>query len=89
MAGFTRFCMEWALYFWLLDFPFLFWVVTLWMSAKRREKIMTWSEIKKAVEQAGVQENEEIGIIQCENHDGDHTFHKVRLGKVLKLAENV
>lgn len=50
---------------------------------------MTWSEIKKAVEQAGVGEDEEIGLIQCENGDGDHTFHKVRLGKVLKLAENV
>ena len=50
---------------------------------------MTWAEIKKAVEQAGVGEDEEIGLIQCENGDGDHTFHKVRLGKTLKLAENV
>lgn len=50
---------------------------------------MTWSEIKKAVEQAGVGEEEEISLIQCENGDGDHTFHKVRLGKALKLAENV
>ena len=50
---------------------------------------MTWAEIKKAVEQAGVKEDEEIGLIQCENGDGDHTFHKVRLGKALKLAENV
>lgn len=50
---------------------------------------MTWKEIKKAVEEAGVTEDEEIGLIQCENEDGDHTFHKVRLGKILKLAENV
>ena len=50
---------------------------------------MTWSEIKKAVEQAGVGEDQEIGLIQCENGDGDHTFHKVRLGKTLKLMENV
>lgn len=50
---------------------------------------MTWSEIRKAVEQAGVGEDEEIGLIQCENGHGDHTFHKVRLGKMLKLAENV
>jgi hypothetical protein len=50
---------------------------------------MTWKEIKKAVEQAGVAEDEEIGVIQCENGGGDHTFHKVRLGKMLKLAENV
>jgi hypothetical protein len=50
---------------------------------------MTWKEIKEAVGQAGVGENEEIGLIQCENGDGDHTFHKVRLGKRLKLAENI
>ena len=50
---------------------------------------MTWNEIKKAVEEAGVEDDEEIGLIQCENGDGDHTFHKVRLGKTLKLAENV
>jgi hypothetical protein len=50
---------------------------------------MTWKEIKEAVEEAGVTEDEEIGLIQCENGHGDHTFHKVRLGKMLKLAENV
>ena len=50
---------------------------------------MTWSEIKKAVEQVGVSDDEEISVIQCENGIGDHTFHKVRLGKTLKLAENV
>ncbi len=26
---------------------------------------MTWSEIKKAVEEAGVGEDEEIGLIHC------------------------
>lgn len=50
---------------------------------------MTWKEIKQAVEEAGVGDDEEIAVIQCENGDGDHTFHKVRLGKSLKLAENV
>jgi hypothetical protein len=50
---------------------------------------MTWSEIKRAVEEAGVREDEEIGLIQCENGDGDRTFHKVRLGRMLKLEENV
>ena len=50
---------------------------------------MTWKDIKKAVEQAGVSEDEEIALIECENGDGDHTFHKVRLGKAMKLAENV
>jgi hypothetical protein len=54
----------------------------------RKETAVTWSEIKKAVEQAGVTEDEEIAMIQCENGDGDHTFHKVRLGRALKLAEN-
>ena len=50
---------------------------------------MTWKEIKEAVEKAGVKEDEEITLIQCENGKGDHTFHKVTLGKRLKLAENV
>ncbi len=49
---------------------------------------MTWKEIKKAVSEAGVGEDEEIILIQCENEAGDHTFHKVRFGKTLKLAEN-
>jgi hypothetical protein len=49
---------------------------------------MTWVEIKEAVEQAGVTDDEEIGSIHCENGDGDHTFYKVRLGRALKLAEN-
>ena len=50
---------------------------------------MTWREIKDAVEKAGVREDEEIALIQCENGNGDHTFHKVTFGKRLKLAENV
>lgn len=28
---------------------------------------MTWSEIKQAVEDAGVSDDDEIGLIQCEN----------------------
>ena len=50
---------------------------------------MTWKEIKKAVEEAGVEEDEEICLIHCENGSGDKTFHKIKLGKALKLAENV
>ena len=50
---------------------------------------MSWREIKEAVEKAGVKEDEEIALIQCENGKGDHTFHKVTFGKRLKLAENV
>jgi hypothetical protein len=49
---------------------------------------MTWKDIKKAVSEAGVGEDEEIILIQCENGEGDHTFQKTRLGKALKLAEN-
>ena len=40
---------------------------------------MTWTEIKKAVEEAGVREDEEIALIQCENGKGDHTFHRVTI----------
>jgi hypothetical protein len=50
---------------------------------------MTWREIKTAVEQAGVRDDEEIGLIDCENGNGDHTVHKVRLGRKIKLTENV
>ena len=50
---------------------------------------MTWKEIKTAVEQAGVRDDEEISVIQCENGDGDHTFQKMHLGKRLKLEENI
>jgi len=50
---------------------------------------MTWKDIKRAVSEAGVDEDEEIILIQCENSEGNHTFHKTRLGRALKLAENV
>lgn len=49
---------------------------------------MTWKQIKEAVEEAGVDDNEEIRLIECENGDGDGTFHKMRLGKTIKLTEN-
>jgi hypothetical protein len=54
-----------------------------------RRETMTWGDIKKAVSDAGVGEDEEIILIQCENDEGDHTFQKTRLGKALKLSENV
>ena len=50
---------------------------------------MTWAEIKQAVEQVGVGDDEEISSIECENGAGDRTLHRVRLGNTLKLAENV
>ena len=54
-----------------------------------RRETMTWGDIKRAVSEAGVTEDEEIVLIQCENETGDHTFQKTRLGKALKLTENV
>ena len=50
------------------------------MSALKKEMAMTWREIKQAVEDAGVSDDDEIGLIQCENQHGDHTLHKMRLG---------
>ena len=50
---------------------------------------MTWSEIKKAVEDAGIAEGDEITVIQCQAHDGDKTLHKIKLGKFVKLAEDL
>jgi hypothetical protein len=49
---------------------------------------MTWSEIKKAVEDAGIAEEDEVSVIQCQAHNGDKTLHKMKLGKFVKLAEN-
>ena len=52
---------------------------------------MTWAQIKKAAEEAGVRDDEEISLIQCESRvgEGDRTFHKVKLGMTVKLAENI
>ncbi|MEK6299170.1 MAG: hypothetical protein AABO41_00485 [Acidobacteriota bacterium] len=49
---------------------------------------MTWSEIKKAVEDAGIAEEDEVSVIQCQAHDGDKTLCKIKLGVFVKLAEN-
>lgn len=49
---------------------------------------MTWSEIKKAVEDAGIAEEDEVSVIQCQAHRGDKTLHKLKLGKFVKLSEN-
>jgi hypothetical protein len=37
---------------------------------------MTWREIKEAVAQAGVKEDEEIALIQCENRRETILFKK-------------
>ena len=52
-------------------------------------KTVTWKEIKNAVEQAGIHEEDDIDLIQCEGSSGDNTFRKMRLGNKLKLTENV
>jgi hypothetical protein len=49
---------------------------------------MTWKELKQAVEEAGVNDEEEIFAIECEHARGDGTFHRMRLGHALKLREN-
>lgn len=49
---------------------------------------MTWSEIKKAVEDAGIAEEDEVSVIQCQAHDGAKTLHKIKLGKFVKLSED-
>jgi hypothetical protein len=50
---------------------------------------MTWSEIKKAVEDAGIAEEDEVSVIQCQAHDGNKTLRKLKLGKFVKLAEDL
>lgn len=50
---------------------------------------MTWSEIKKAVEDAGIAGEDEVSVIECQRHDGDRTLHKIKLGKFVKLVENL
>ncbi|HYL98526.1 MAG TPA: hypothetical protein VEZ90_06185 [Blastocatellia bacterium] len=49
---------------------------------------MTWSQIKKAVEEAGITEDDEIIDIHCQLHGGDKTLHKMQLGNFVKLAED-
>ncbi len=49
---------------------------------------MTWSEIKKAVEEAGVQDEDTVSSIECLNNDGDKTLHVMRFKRSIKLIEN-
>jgi hypothetical protein len=50
---------------------------------------MTWGELKRAVEDAGINEEDNICEIQCQIHQGDKHLHPVRLGRALKLAEGI
>ena len=50
---------------------------------------MTWSEIKSAVEAAGVKEEDDICTIQCAIHHGNKTLQPVRLGRFVRLTEDL
>jgi hypothetical protein len=47
---------------------------------------MTWREIKEAVAQAGVKEDEEIALIQCENGRGRPYFSQSHTGQEVKAC---
>jgi hypothetical protein len=48
---------------------------------------MKWSEIKEAVEQSGVNEDDEILEIHCELREGDKALHPTRQGNYITLSE--
>jgi hypothetical protein len=50
---------------------------------------MKWSEIKEAVEQSGVSEDDEILEIHCELQDGDKALHPSKQGDFLRLNEHL
>jgi len=56
---------------------------------KEIEFFMTWKEIKAAIEQAGVKESDDIVDIHCQLNDGAKTLHQIRIGKFVKLAEDI
>ena len=45
---------------------------------------MKWSEIKEAVEQSGISEDDEILEIHCELRDGDKALHPSKQGSCIK-----
>lgn len=48
---------------------------------------MTWNEIKKAVESAGIKETDDLIAIECERIDGDKKLHVAKSGKMIQLRE--
>ena len=50
---------------------------------------MKWSEIKEAVEQSGVSEDDEILEIHCELRDGDNALHPSKQGDFIRLSEHL
>jgi hypothetical protein len=55
----------------------------------RGEILMTWQQIKSAVDRLGIGDNEEILVIKCEQGDGNQTLHQIRIGKFIILAEDL
>jgi hypothetical protein len=49
---------------------------------------MKWSEIKRAAEQAGINDEDEISAIQCETQHGAKRFHILKLGRFVRLVED-
>jgi len=50
---------------------------------------MTWQQIKSAVEELGISENDEILEIKCEKGDGNQRLHQVKIGNFIILAEDL
>ena len=48
---------------------------------------MTWKDIKKAVEESGIKETDEICLVECKFQHGDKTLHKSKMGRAFKLSE--
>ncbi|HYF63876.1 MAG TPA: hypothetical protein VD886_13735 [Herpetosiphonaceae bacterium] len=48
---------------------------------------MKWAELKRAVEQAGVGDEDEIIAIECEMHHGGGSLQKVHQGNYIRLVE--
>ena len=44
---------------------------------------------KKAVQNAGIKETDEIVVIECERLDGDKMFHAAKSGNMIKLREHI
>ena len=49
---------------------------------------MTWRELKTAIENAEIHDDDEICAIECTHEPGDKTLHVMRLGRALKLTES-
>jgi hypothetical protein len=49
---------------------------------------VTWSEVKKAAEAAGIKEDDNICSIYCAIRHGNKTFRAIRMGRLVRLAED-